>query len=213
MCRVCGDTALLFFKNERTFYKCPQCWLIFTNEISTSSEQETHYKKQWRDEDKSFWKGQVDVLEKIIGKHVKPRRILDFGSGSGALTQEFQSRNYDVTPVEPMVTGYLKDQNFTGKFNVVLAVEVFEHLLNLWDEIEEIEKILEPGGIILAATALTNPFIQRDQAQEEFKEWWYKDDPTHVNFFCNKTLEVMGAVKGWIVTTYANNMFVAQVGL
>ena len=123
VCKVCGAMAELFLEERRAFYKCPNCWLIFTNDMANQQEQEKHYKGQWRDEDQSFWKEQVDALENIIGRHVKIKRILDFGSGSGALTREFQSRNYNVTPLEPMIHGYLKDQDFTGKFNVVLAIE------------------------------------------------------------------------------------------
>ena len=68
----------------------------------------------------------MDVLLQLIGNYRTPSRILDFGSGSGEMTNEFLKRGFDVTPLEPMTHGYLKDQNYSSKFDVVIAVEVIE---------------------------------------------------------------------------------------
>jgi len=117
------------------------------------------------------------------GNYLSPQHILDFGSGSGEMTHEFRTRGYNVTPLEPMTHGYLKDQNYPVKFDVVIAVEVIEHLLEPWDELREIEKVMTPNGIVVFTSLLTNPFIDRPDAGNQFKNWWYKDDPTHVSFF------------------------------
>ena len=183
-CRVCGIPSEEFYKDTRTFYKCPVCFLIFTEEMADEKGSEEHYKKQWREVDPAFFKQQSDVLLDVANRFVKPERILDYGSGSGGITLELRSRGYDVTPLEPMEHGYLKDQEYPHLFNLVIGVEVVEHLPNLWEELGELDKILEPGGVIIFSTGMTDKFIEHPQAVEVFKRWWYKDDQTHVSFFC-----------------------------
>jgi len=184
--------------------------LIFTEDFPGKDAEEKHYKDQWATTDLDFWKGQVDVLLQLINHYLSPQHILDFGSGSGEMTNEFRKRGFDVTPLEPMTHGYLKDQKYCVKFDVVVAVEVIEHLLEPWDEIHEIEKILAPDGIVVFTSLLTNPFIDRPDARDQFKNWWYKDDPTHVSFFCNRVLSKMADMRNYDIDIFGNNVFVLK---
>lgn len=139
-------------------------------------------------------------------------RILDFGSGSGELAQELQRLDYRVTALEPMTDGYLKDQSYPFSFDAVIAIEVIEHLPDVWEELQEIEKVLKPEGIIVFSTGLTNPFIDLPDAVEQFKKWWYKDDPTHISFFCNQTLSVMAEMKNYSIEIFGDKVFVIKSG-
>ena len=51
------------------------------------------------------------------------------------------------------------------------------------------EKVLADGGIILFTTLLTQQFIGAPDAPAHFARWWYKDDPTHISFFCYRALQ------------------------
>ncbi len=184
--------------------------MIFTEDLPEKSLEEKHYRDQWQTTDPAFWKSQVDVLLQLIQNYHTPKRILDFGSGSGEMTRELRGRGYDVTPLEPMLHGYLKDQDYSHKFDVVIAVEVIEHLQNPWEEIREIEKILPPEGIVIFSTLLTNAFIDRPDAGEQFKNWWYKDDPTHVSFFCNQALAKMADMGNYAIDIYQDKVFVLK---
>ena len=207
---MCTSPSGIFFRRERTFHRCPRCGLIFTETLADKVREEAHYKKQWAETDPDFWKGQVDVLLQLILNYRPPEHILDFGSGSGAMTSELVRRGYRVTPVEPMIHGFLKDQNFSRDFDVVIAVEVIEHLPRLWPELRQIENVLQDGGIVVFATLMTNAFIDRADAVEQFADWWYKDDPTHVSFFCNRTLEILADLGGYDIDIFGNNLFVLQ---
>ena len=211
-CRICHASSPLFFRDLRAFYKCPECCLIFTFDLPGKEAEETHYKNQWTTTDTSFWKKQVDVLLQLIDNYRTPTRILDFGSGSGEMTNEFRQRGYDVTPLEPMTHGYLKDQNYSSKFDVVIAVEVIEHLPEPWEELNEIENVLAPDGIVIFSSLLTNSFIDRPDAHEQFKNWWYKDDPTHVSFFCNRVLSKMADMKNYDIDIFDDKAFVLKRG-
>lgn len=209
-CRLCGTQSALFYADTRSFYRCPLCHFIFTNQMSDSASQEAHYKGQWGNQDEAGWKNQADNIIAIISRYLAPRRILDFGSGSGSLARQLAGRGYDVTELEPMIHGYLKDQRYPAKFDAIVAVEVIEHLPNMWEELERLDKVLVDGGVMLFATLLTNRFIGADDAREQFSAWWYKDDLTHVNFFCNRALAVMGKIGGWTIDIYGNQLFVVR---
>ncbi|MBI4828537.1 MAG: class I SAM-dependent methyltransferase [Nitrospinae bacterium] len=212
-CRVCGAASPLFYRDTRDFHRCPRCWLIFTATAAGDEQARAHYTAQWGNQDQKFWRDQTDALLSVIQRYHQPGRILDFGSGSGALTGELARRGCDVTPLEPMIHGYLKDQRYEKQFDTILAIEVLEHLVNLWEEIAELERVLAPGGLIIASTLLTNPFIDQPDAVNQFAAWWYKDDPTHVNFFCNRTLETMASIRGWDVDVAGNKLVVIRKAL
>lgn len=211
-CRVCKTCSNFFYKEDyRTFYLCPQCSLIFTMDFPNKTFQEKHYKSQWETANSTFWKDQVNGLLSIIEKCNVSGRILDFGSGSGETVNELLRRGKDVTPVDPLTTGYLKDQNYPHKFNIVIAIEVIEHLHNLLEEINEISNVLTEDGIVICTTQLTNFFIDTENAQTQFTNWWYKNDQTHVNFFCNKTIIKLAELGSYSsVDIYENKAFVLK---
>lgn len=205
-CRVCSGVAVPFFAGARNFYRCVACSLVFTDETGSRDEQEKHYKAQWGNAQPEFWKQQAETLLSVAQKYGVPKRALDFGAGSGELTRELVRRGIDCTPLEPMTHGYLKDQRYAEKFDLIVAVEVVEHLVDLWEELREMEKALAPGGVVLFTTLLTEGFIHLPDAAAHFKNWWYKDDLTHVSFFCHSSLDALGRVGGWEVDVIAGQV-------
>ncbi len=209
-CRICQTPSRPFFQDVRAFFKCPECFLIFTLDLPDKELEENHYKAQWETAQADFWKSQVDGLLSYIQAYRVPERILDFGSGSGEMARELRGRGFNVTELEPMRDGYLKDQSYPVLFDAVVGVEVIEHLPNPWEELREIEKVLAPEGIVLFSTMMTNPFVEAPNAAEHFKTWWYKDDPTHVSFYCNRALSKMADLGGYDIDIIADKVFVIR---
>ena len=117
-----------------------------------------------------------------------------------------------MTALESMGYGYLKDQSYLFLSEAVVDIEGIEYLSNVWEELQELEKILKPEGIIVVSTGLTNSFIDLPDAVEQFKEWWYKDDPTHISFFCNQTLSAMAEKGGYTIEIFGDKVFVVKIG-
>ena len=127
-----------------------------------------------------------------------PKRILDFGAGFGEMTQKLQHYGYQFTLLEAMNDGYRKGQQHLYLFNVV-AVKVIEHFPSIWEELEQIGKVLEPEGLMVFSTGLANPLIELPDAAKHFKTWWYKNVSTHLSFFCNRTLGVMADLRDYTI--------------
>jgi hypothetical protein len=76
-----------------------------------------------------------------------------------------------------MNDGYCKDQQCLYLFNFI-AVKVIENFPNIWEELEQIGKFLEPEGLIVFSTGLANLLIELPDAVKHFKTWWYKNVET-----------------------------------
>ena len=205
LCRICNSSSSQYYKDTRVFHKCPQCSLIFTDQTLDKVSAEKHYKGQWENSNKEHIIALADKLLTIINKYRKPSRILDFGSGSGSITDEFLSRGIDTTPYEPMAHGSLANHNYQNMFDTVIATEVIEHLPNLWDELKSIMGVLTNDGIAVFTTLMTNAFIDTPNEQFAFRKWWYKDDLTHVSFFCNRSLAKLAELGHFKIDVYGDN--------
>jgi 2-polyprenyl-3-methyl-5-hydroxy-6-metoxy-1,4-benzoquinol methylase len=184
--------------------------LIFAEQMTDEAAVERHYRGQWKTASAAHWTQQADGLQRLFTMYDQPRRILDFGSGSGGLTKELGRRGFDITPLEPMVHGYLKDQHYPHKFDVVVAIEVIEHLPNLWHELCEIDKVLIDNGIMVFSTVLTSSFVDLPINAEVFKTWRYKDDQTHVNFFGDRSIFVLAQIGGYKAYIHGKECFVLR---
>jgi 2-polyprenyl-3-methyl-5-hydroxy-6-metoxy-1,4-benzoquinol methylase len=77
-----------------------------------------------------------------------------------------------------------------GEFDVILCLDVLEHLLDPWAVINTLYKLLKPGGVIIAS--IPNVRFYKVSIGLLFKGLWeYKDegilDRTHLRFFTYKS--------------------------
>jgi 2-polyprenyl-3-methyl-5-hydroxy-6-metoxy-1,4-benzoquinol methylase len=75
------------------------------------------------------------------------------------------------------------------KFDIIVACEVFEHLRDIQKEIRLISRLLKPDGLVYVHTQLYDDV-------KDFPSWWYIKDLTHINFFCEKTMQTMADMMG-----------------
>ena len=90
--------------------------------------------------------------------------------------------------------------------------ELAKKLSRRFGDCVEIENVLAPDGIVIFSSLLTNSFIDRPDVREQFKNWWYKDDPTHVSFFCNRVLSKMADMENYDIDIFDDKAFVLKRG-
>ncbi|MFZ5448833.1 MAG: class I SAM-dependent methyltransferase [Thermodesulfobacteriota bacterium] len=104
---------------------------------------------------------------KIMKDHVREgARVLELGAGTGAFTLRLKEQGYQVTAsgIEPHIFT-LKEVPFSlfdingeipeehrGQYEAVAALEVIEHLENVFDCFRKIYDLLTPNGIALITT-------------------------------------------------------------
>ena len=120
------------------------------------------------------------VAKKIL-EILKPKsKILDLGAGEGAMSKRLTDLNYEVVSVDvnkeefkcKEATFYQVDFNnaeavekLTGKFdnhfNLILGMEVIEHVENPWQYIRLLKKMLKDKGYLLITTPNITSWLSR----------------------------------------------------
>ena len=125
------------------------------------------------------------------------KHIIDLGCGSGALLERLAKGGHknlvgaDIQP--PTSTASIKYEQIDldsfslksshQRFNIALSIEVIEHIENTGSFLDELARLLEPGGLAL----FTTPNLHSSQSKIRFalsdnlKQFDRKGDPTHVS--------------------------------
>jgi glycosyltransferase involved in cell wall biosynthesis len=193
-CRICDKHAYMVFEDSRPFYLCNNCGLIFSDCSLSQEEIKKHYQSQYAN---NFdWNKEAKALLEVVRFAVTPRKIFDFGSGSGLLADAFRSMGCEVDNYEPMFHGDFRAENYNNSSDLVILNEVIEHIEDVLKTFDNVYSVTRPGGIIFIKTLTTDAIVnESNKFQELFNNWWYKDDQTHVSFFCQRTFEYICAMK------------------
>ncbi len=183
-CPLCKSKEISdYFKNKRRdFLQCQNCELVFVPEqfhLSKDGEK-NRYDLHQNDPQDEGYRNFLSRLAEPLNEKLKPKSHgLDFGSGPGpTLSIMLQDMGHAVDIYDYY---YCTDNTVLDKkFDFITATEVFEHLRNPIEVIEQLWNILKPGGVLGIMTKLV---IDR----EAFSKWHYITDRTHICFFSEKT--------------------------
>jgi cyclopropane fatty-acyl-phospholipid synthase-like methyltransferase len=139
------------------------------------------------------WRGIARIVSDLVGP-AQEGRLLDFGCGNGGLVRYLRNRGVDAVGFEEgHIAGEARNHGIPileraelderrGKFDVVTAIEVFEHTTAPLDELRLIRSLLRPGGLLFLTTGNAAPFSDR------LNQWRYVIPEIHVSFFEPRTL-------------------------
>ncbi len=141
-------------------------------------------------------------------------RLLDFGCGHGTSLLELRKRDqldiYGLDPYSPIRhpaiirTSLMETKLPPDYFDGIMAIETFEHITNPLEIFKELNRILKPGGLLLAQThRLEDPEYQRHQ-----DKWFYLRDPkTHVSIYSKQAMRKIAAQTGWKSVSFKGSKF------
>lgn len=181
--------------------------------LSASQHYDEKYSEGYRAELRGFELAREAALHHFVKKVVsapKPARVLDYGAGRGlhvplweALFPETELFLCDVSTVamKNCIENYnslsnqyrlIEDNRADfedGYFDIVVSIEVMEHVEDLSAYISDIFRLLRPGGIFVFTTPCANRFSiehvysvltgKIDPTVEGFRRWRW-EDPTHL---------------------------------
>ena len=128
--------------------------------------------------------GYVDFLNRVIEPSLRYIAIgmngLDFGCGPNpVLAQILESKGIDCSYYDPF---FFPECDTNAKYDFIFATECFEHFFSPAKEIENICKLLKNNALLCVMTEMYS-------SVDDFGEWYYKNDPTHVCFYGGNTFD------------------------
>lgn len=164
-------------------------------------------------------KRRFDDLAKCITTNARGKRVLDVGCANGALLEyllkQDSASTWDCYGLEPgeaaaktaedrgvIILGALFDdldpKNPEHQFDVIMAIDVLEHLVDPNAFMEQAANHLRPGGIFIALTGDTDAWGWKLQRQR----YWYCNLPEHVVFYRRSTIEHLAKEFGLELVEY-----------
>ncbi len=193
-CPLCESTSiyLLLEREERTYYHCLFCDLIFLDPRFYLPEEEEKRRYQLHNntpENEGYVKMFRDFLDTTILPFVKERGLaLDFGCGPGpVLKLLLEEEGFSVDIYDPY---FYPERGEEKKYHLITSTEVVEHIgkaKELWSHLQE---TLQSGGYLAVMTHF-HPGVDR------FSDWWYIKDPTHIVFYSHRTIYYIQEALSW----------------
>jgi len=174
-----GEYTHLSTQNTWPVVRCRACGLIYLAERPAERALSQVYGSAYYDGDEVGYGGYVEnfhsheaIFRRIFDGRLRDlepfagkRRLLDVGCAHGFLMEHFRRSGWHVRGVEasPLSSRYARDElqldvhtgslesaGFSGgSFDVVLLLDVLEHLHRPFEVLSEIGRILAPDGILL----------------------------------------------------------------
>lgn len=184
-----GDFARGF---RRAYFRCGECSLIFADPAARLSrrEEKAVYDQHRNDPGDVDYRRFLNRLARPLKQRLGEKKLhgLDFGSGPGpTLSVMLEEAGHVMSVYDPF---YAPDTSVLRRqYDFVTCTEAIEHFNTPAREWRLLLGLVKPGGWLAIMTRLvTRP--------EHFTQWHYKNDPTHVSFFSQRTFHYLARRDG-----------------
>lgn len=192
-CKICHsesvqfDEAKVLNKYPITYYRCPHCGFIQTEEPFWLDEA---YSDAILDADIGLL-GRNYNFSHVVSAILKlclpdAETFLDYGGGRGIFVRLMRDMGFSFEWYDKYCQNIFSPQFVKSRehYDVITAFELFEHLP---DPLHDIEMLLNLGTNVIFSTELL------PQSTPPIKSWWYYDpeDGQHISFFTEKSLELI----------------------
>lgn len=182
--------------------KCKHCGLVYMNPIEQLSRTHEYYAKAKNNHAPTIrdsYLRTADSQVRLIQKYSKGTRLLDIGCAQGFFLFSASKAGYTAKGVElsqdaaeyarkefglDVVTNSFEELEFPqDHFDIVTLWQTLEHLPHPLMTLNEVYRILKPGGLV----AVSTPNIEALPARVLGKRWW-DVKRLHINQFSTTTL-------------------------
>ena len=211
-CPLCASKEFrnLWIKDGFTYVKCQNCEFVYLNPRLNEDVTLEFYNGAWTNcynQTKFFSSNDSDdrinfrnLVE--ISRIVRSGKLLEVGCATGYFLQAARDRfGFDVFGVEPnaetsrfcreerhlkVTTGTLEGADFPESFfDVVYMRDVFEHIREPRQLLEEIRRVMKRGGLIVVEVPNVDGLIYKLVGKRHVCVFGFE----HFNFFSRKSLE------------------------
>lgn len=119
------------------------------------------------------------LVNPLLTKLSPTSRGLDFGCGpTKTIEAVFREQNISCVSYDPYF--FCENKLLEETYDFIACSEVAEHFFSPHREFKKLKLMLKPKGWLGLMT---------QSPPEDFKNWWYHRDPTHVVFYPLETLQ------------------------
>lgn len=203
-CILCHSARLRPIKGYEVhqLVKCSDCRMVFIAQRPSEKELQDFYSTYAYSEDKWISPITLKRYHELLDKmetYRKTNRILDVGCGAGYFLSVAKERGWEVYGTEyspaavslcekkgiAMASGALTSETFQNlTFDVVVSLEVLEHIHEAHPDLALFQKKLREGGLFYATTPNFNA-LARFHLKADYNVIGY---PEHLSYYTAKTL-------------------------
>ncbi len=180
-CPLCKHDGKPFYGDE--FFECNNCSGIYKNRADYIDENAEiqRYKQHNNDvNDPGYQKFVSPITNYVLTNHNPHQSGLDFGSGTEPVISKILKDNgYTIHQFDPFFANQVELLNQT--YDYIVCCEVIEHFHKPDVEFEMLHHMLNSKAALLCMTHLYDDTI-------DFKNWYYRNDPTHVFIYRRETI-------------------------
>jgi SAM-dependent methyltransferase len=190
-----------------SYFLCERCGFCLAPEIA-KWPQEDFESKIYNSEYVHVDPGYVDarpranasMLVKLFGERKTEFRHLDYGGGSGLLSELLRESGWNSTSYDPFVDRGVNPGDL-GKFDLVSAFEVFEHVPDVTQLMSNLSSLLAENGVVIFSTLLSDGNI----APQQRLGWWYASPRNgHISLFSRKSLATLIVKNGYRLGSFSS---------
>ncbi|HBY67411.1 MAG TPA: methyltransferase [Flavobacteriaceae bacterium] len=191
-CPLCHTNNNHIFYSDENFevFQCNYCSLLYKtpDQFLTGKEEKYRYLNHNNDVDDKGYQGFVSpIVDAVDQDFPVTAEGLDFGAGTGpVITEMLSEKGYSLTLYDTFF--HSNKKALQQSYDFIVCCEVMEHFHHPDEEFILLKKLLKPKGKLYCMTELFSSEIN-------FKEWYYKNDETHVVFYSEQTIK-------WIQKTF-----------
>lgn len=190
-CLFCDAHSLeaIEHTNSRLYFYCEGCGLLFADphtHLSQHEERERYLQHNNEPTDLGY-REFLCRLQKPLLKHISAEgKALDFGCGpEKAMASLFEESGYEIKSYDPLFFNK-RDLLKERYYDLVACSEVVEHFNHPRRSWSLLSSLIRPGGVLGVMTSTLN---EGPQWKDDFRKWYYANDPTHVCFYSNQFFE------------------------
>ena len=203
-CRICEAELIPSWKTQirdrfkTRYYRCPTCGSLQLHGLEWLRDAYWGDTSIRHDEGR-FRRNKIvyNFLDHIMHTSFKgiDIRLLDYGSGEEAILSSIVQKHNDRVETHNYDPYFNKMSSIpNGRFNIIMCIEVMEHLKNVDAFFEHIRSKIHRNGIVVCSTNLFMP----SGPKAHTKSWSYltPEIGQHITFWSKKSLRYMRKVIG-----------------
>ncbi len=184
-CPLCRSNAFPCFAGHHgEYFSCPTCNGIFLspeNRLDETAEKARYIEHNNDVNDPRYQRFVSPIVDHIRVNFTPAHNGLDFGCGTGPVVSFMLGQEgLSVKKFDPF---FSPDRSvLSAMYDFIICCEVIEHFHEPAKEFQLLRSLLLDDAHLICMTHLLTD-------ETDLKNWYYKDDPTHVFFYREETIE------------------------